>query len=136
MARAWPASWAKPQGAFTIHSFNFFEDAGPVSKDHSANIVAFVGVLGAGAELDSKFVIATHQSESGDAGRVPTDDPAWKLIIESFGYLAEGIGPDDVPPECTVGKRLRSKPLVLIDGCQWSMICLFGKPDMEKLCAC
>jgi len=110
------------------------EDAGPYTKRKSMNVISVSSLLGVGTERKTKFPFAAHTKLAGT--RVPTDDPAHALLIQSLGFLAAGVvpvpSPVRVPPEPpwepnSLNEELAGKPIMG----NWSGISLFGKVDME-----
>ena len=108
---------------------SWFEDAGPYTKSASVQVVSLSSLMGIGSEIDCKLIMGVHLKTSGEQGLVPTDDGAYKVLFESMDALASGVGPAGPLP---IDEKLQGKPLILIDGVSFGMICLFGKADGEQ----
>ena len=105
-----------------------FQDAGPFTKKKSFEMVSLAGLLGMGAELDSKIVsMVWLKDEIIDYG----SSGAWTLMEESLKCLARGRGPGRTGRERTwneLDECLAEKPICG----EWCFLLVFGKSDAEQ----
>ena len=62
------------------------EDAGPFTKNSGCNVISWSGLLGAGGERISQFIIGSHIKESGPSDQVKLAN-LWGAILGDFQRL-------------------------------------------------
>ena len=90
------------------------EDAGPISKRMSANVISFNSVLGTGSEKVTHFLLATYAKRVG-SGAFDAEQ-LWSLFLTDFEALRNGI---DLPND---------------QGGVWRFVLLFIKADEQQRC--